>query len=331
MPNRSLDDIRVSPFVLTWPRLLGVELAELARAAAIPLSRLEGNQDLSYAETLRLWDAIESITGDPVFGLHAGMRFTIDQMGVIGPALAHSTHLDAALDVLVQMMNVFVRNAGIRRLDAADGAGIEYTAPTLRSPHGIDTIFAATMALVRHCTGTELVALRLLHQLPKRSPREYTRWFGCAVEWDAPTSQLWFRRQDLALPFRGAAPELAALLAEHAPRLLAPKSWSSSFDQDFERAFWQAHHIGEATLETTASALGVSPRTLQRRLASMGTTFADKRGAVLHHRATQLLREESLSIDVIAERLGYSSRTAFDRAFQRWCGQTPHGFRGQRA
>ena len=319
--------IRVSPFVLTWPRLLGIALPELAHAAALPLSKLEGHDDLSYDETIRLWDALETITGDPAVGLHAGARFSLDQMGVVGPALAHSTHLDAALDVLVRIMNVFVRNAGIRRLDADDGAGIAYRAPTLRSPHGIDTMFAATIALVRHCTGAQLVPLRVCHQLPRRAEHAYQRFYGVVPRWSADESQLWFRKGDLALPFRGASPQLAALLSEHAPRLLARESWSSSFDQDFEGAFFRAHHGGEATLESVAEALGVSARTLQRRLAATETTFAQKRASILHHRALQLLSDDSLSIEQIAERLGYSSRTAFERAFFRWSGQTPHGVR----
>ncbi|AKF08956.1 AraC family transcriptional regulator [Sandaracinus amylolyticus] len=318
--------IRVSSFVLTWPRLLGLSLEEVARASDIPLAQLESGAELSYEETLALWRALEALTDDPVVGLHAGARFTLDQMGVVGPALAHCTHLDAAIDALVRIMKIFVRNAHIARVDTDDGAGIEYRMPTLRTRQGADTIFAATTALVRHCTATHVVPIALEHQMPRCGEAEYERFFGVRPRWDRPTSYLLFARADLALPFRGAAPELAALLSEHAPRLLT-KSESVSFDQELERAFWAAHARGEASLETTAAALGVGARTLQRRLTSMGSSFAQRRSEILHRRAVQLLRDEQIPIDVIAERLGYSSRTAFERAFTRWCGKTPHAVR----
>jgi AraC-like DNA-binding protein len=321
------DAIRVSPFVLTWPRLLGLPLSEVARAASIPLAKLEAAEELTYEETLSIWAALESLTGDPVVGLHAGSRFTIDQMGVVGPSLAHATHLDAALDALVRIMNVFVKNAGIQRVESPLGAGIAYRMPTLRSPHGVDTIFAATMALVRHCTGAPLVALAVDHQMPRRAETEYARFFGVTPRWKQATSALWFRTADLALPFRGASPELAELLAVHAPRLLSTKAQGTSFDQQLETAFWGASATGGATLESTAEALGTSARTLQRRLGAMKTTFAEKRGAMLHRRAMQLLLEETTPIETIAKRVGYSSRAAFERAFFRWEGKTPHAVR----
>lgn len=319
--------IRVLPFVLTWPKLLGIDLEELARVAKLTTDQIEGRVDLSYEETLRLWDAMETITGDPAVGIHAGARFTLDQMGVVGPALAHNANLDAALDALARIMNVFVRNAEIRRIDADDGAGIAYLAPTLRSPHGIDTMFAAALTLMRHCTGVRLVPLRVLHQLGKRAESAYEGFYGVKPIWNASESQMWFRRSDLAKPFRGASSELATLLAEHAPRLMSPGMTSSSADADLESAFWTLHQRGDATLETVAHALRISPRTLQRRLADAGTTFAERRALILRHRAQVLLASDDVPIETIAERLGYSTRSAFERAFFRWTGQTPHAAR----
>jgi AraC-like DNA-binding protein len=324
------DAIRVSPFVLTWPRLLGLPLTEVARVSTIPLAKLEAAEELSYEETLGLWDALETLTGDPAVGVHAGARFTIDQMGVVGPSLAHATHLDAALDALVRIMNVFVKNAGIRRVESDAGAGIAYPMPTLRSPHGADTIFAATMSLVRHCTGQPLVALAVDHQMPRRPHGAYVQHFGVAPRWGRAESALWFKRADLALPFRGASPELAELLAVHAPRLMSSARPSASFDQELERAFWTARPDGTATIDTTAEVMRVSARTLQRKLGHLKTTFAAQRASILHRRATQLLLEETTPIEVIAERLGYSSRAAFERAFWRWSGKTPHAVRAER-
>ncbi len=198
--------------------------------------------------------------------------------------------------------------------------------PELRSRHGVDTIFAATLALKRHCTGVRLVPHAVEHQMPACLESEYTRFFGVTPTWSRPASRMLFSRADLALPFHGAAPELAELLSEHVPRLMRGEH-GLSFEQAFERAFWAAHEAGRASLESTAVALEISPRTLQRRLTSMGTTFAVQRGEILHRRALSLLRDDRLSIEAIAERLGYASRAAFERAFARWSGKTPRSVR----
>lgn len=340
MPNppgraTSPDAIRVSPFVLTWARLLGLTLPDVARVSGLPLEHLETAKELTYEETLSLWSAYETLTEDPVVGLHAGMRFTVDQMGPVGPALAHATHLDAALDVLGRVMSAFARGTGIRRIDSEHGAGLEYAMPTLRTRHGVDTIFGATVALMRECTGScgpsehtgrgPLVPLAVEHQMPAAAPEAYRRFFGVVPRWSTPSCRLWFARADLALPFRGASPALARLLAEKAPSMLAPPSPAAG--DDFEAAFWKAHRAGEATLETAAAALDVSPRTLQRRLTTQGTSFANERARLLSQRATELLAGPA-SVDAIAAELGYGSRAAFERALLRWTGKTVQGIRG---
>jgi AraC-like DNA-binding protein len=59
----------------------------------------------------------------------------------------------------------------------------------------------------------------------------------------------------------------------------------------------------------------------------MKTTFAEERARILHQHAEVLLRERTLPIETIATRLGYSNRAAFERAFLRWSGKTPHAVR----
>ncbi|MFO0682104.1 MAG: AraC family transcriptional regulator ligand-binding domain-containing protein [Sandaracinus sp.] len=328
---------RISAFVLSWIPVLGLSLSEVALAADIPLAKLEGASELTYGELVGFWQALERLTEDPVIGLRAGSRFTIDQMGVMGPAVAACPSLDSAIDLLVHLMSAFVRNVEITRYDDEHSAGLAYRMPSLRTRHGLDNAFASIVALVRQCTGSclpgrtggrgPLVLHAVHHQSERAAEHEYVRFFGVAPTWSMDTSRVLFRREDLSLPFRGASPELAQLLGERALELLQADEVSVTFERELARAFWRAHQDGEATLETTSEAMGMSPRTLQRRLTAQETTFADERAKLLGRRASELLLDESLTIDAIAERLGYASRSAFERAFVRWSGKTPHQVR----
>jgi AraC-like DNA-binding protein len=82
-----------------------------------------------------------------------------------------------------------------------------------------------------------------------------------------------------------------------------------------------------ATLEGVARSLGLSERTLQRRLEGEGTSFLEIQDHVRERCARELLRDATLSLVDIAERLGFSDLATFSRAFKRWTGQPPGMFR----
>jgi len=84
---------------------------------------------------------------------------------------------------------------------------------------------------------------------------------------------------------------------------------------------------GTVSLETAAEHLGISPRTLQRRLTQSGITFWAMVEQSRFEIAGALLRDTDLKVQEIATRLGYSSPGGFSRAFARWAGCSPSSFR----
>ena len=81
-----------------------------------------------------------------------------------------------------------------------------------------------------------------------------------------------------------------------------------------------------ATAEAVARELGVGLRTLQRRLKQQAWTVSRLRSTVFQDIAERMLKEGSAA-EEIAQRLGFSSRSSFQRAFRRWTGTTPGHFR----
>jgi AraC-like DNA-binding protein len=88
---------------------------------------------------------------------------------------------------------------------------------------------------------------------------------------------------------------------------------------------------GGAALERTAIQLGMSPRSLQRHLAGMGTSYSDMVAEVRLNTACHLLLESSESISEIALRLGYAGTSSFSRVFMRWTKIQPVNYRRQGA
>lgn len=86
---------------------------------------------------------------------------------------------------------------------------------------------------------------------------------------------------------------------------------------------------GKSDLNQVATRLGISPRTLRRRLMVEGETFRGLREAYLREQAETLLTGSGLSIEAVALRLGYSDASNFRRALRRWKGQSPGEVRQQ--
>jgi AraC-like DNA-binding protein len=86
---------------------------------------------------------------------------------------------------------------------------------------------------------------------------------------------------------------------------------------------------GDVRVDSIASLLNLSSRTLQRRLAEQGTTFQEVVDRVRATRAKYYLVSEGLSIREIARRLGFSGAPTFHRAFKKWTGSTPERFRSR--
>jgi len=82
-----------------------------------------------------------------------------------------------------------------------------------------------------------------------------------------------------------------------------------------------------ATLLLAARRLGTSPRTLQRVLCALGTSFRAELAQARMQRARDRLINDEVALTAIAFDLGYASLQSFDRQFRRLMGETPSGFR----
>ncbi|MEU6587270.1 AraC family transcriptional regulator ligand-binding domain-containing protein [Nocardia sp. NPDC046763] len=123
---------------------------------------------------------------------------------------------------------------------------------------------------------------------------------------------------------------LQQVLRSYARRLLESASlentWLDAFREVLNSAVW-AGGVGGVTLSKVAMKLGVSDRTLQRRLADHGTTWRAELAMILRDRAIILLQDRSVPVELIASQFGYRDSRVLDRFFLRWTGQSVAEFR----
>ncbi len=159
------------------------------------------------------------------------------------------------------------------------------------------------------------------------------------VSFNSSLNALWFERALLDVPLRGALPSLHHAAGQRVVAQVAQKTTRHAHTTD--PATGQAHGLTtqiEARLrrhpellgqgiEALADALGLHPRTLQRRLREEGEQHSGIVNRVRHDLARQWLLDPALSIECISDRLGFADRRSFTQAFTRWAGMPPSDYR----
>ena len=161
---------------------------------------------------------------------------------------------------------------------------------------------------------------------------------GVPITWGETIDGLWFDRALLDEPLRGAFPSLheqaalrvVASVAQRVAQRRSPDDLAHEGRQltrRIEQAFLDKPRLLGLGLDGLAQEMGLHARTLQRRLKDAGDTHSAIQARVRYQLARQWLKDERLSIEDIAERLGFSDRRSFTLAFTRWSGQTPSQYR----
>jgi AraC-like DNA-binding protein len=119
-----------------------------------------------------------------------------------------------------------------------------------------------------------------------------------------------------------ADPELLPALVRHADDCLAKLQRVDDFRGAVRRLVIESLRGGDASVEGVAARLGMSPRSVQRRLQTLGQPFKDLVAEARLALSKRYLEDPSLSLTDAAFLLGYSDLSAFSRAFRRWTGQS---------
>lgn len=312
----------------------GVSREALCRAAGLDPSALEEPDDaLPFAQLLALCEAGARLTGDAAFGLHVGERTDVKAYGLLGYVTINSRTFGEALARVIRFQQIRT-NAVEFSLDTEGGgrAHLSYlyradAAPDERR-HESEEMLSTMIRVGRELTGVEWspFEVHFEHEGP-RDTSEHERIFRAPVLFGRPVTKLVFDASVLQLPLVGADTTLGSLLERHAEESLASAPRRKLFAGRVHRLIEEGLPAGEARVELVCRRLGVSPRTLQRRLREEGTSFQESLEGVQRSLAESHLLKPEVAICEVSHSLGFSQPSAFHRAFRRWTGLTPREFR----
>jgi AraC-like DNA-binding protein len=191
--------------------------------------------------------------------------------------------------------------------------------------------FAAAIGVLRarRITGMQDLApieVHFMHARPASIAR-HEKLFRCKLRFGAEITQIVLSAQALDMRMSSAEPALNELLERQADAMLQQLPQSRDL-ADHVRALLGAElDLRGASAERVARRLGMSVRTLSRKLGDEGTSYRDLIDEARKQAALRDLAHDAQPIAEIADRLGFASPQSFHRAFKRWTGTTADAVR----
>jgi AraC-like DNA-binding protein len=288
-----------------------------------------------YAAVLQLIERAATVLGDSSLGLRLGASYEARDSGLLGFVMLNSPSLREALNNLQRYFRVI-----------GDGEDIEFerngprlmlrfreSEPALRGlRHKSEYMAAIIVRACRDMTRKRIAPSRVefIHARPNANVA-YDRYLGCPVRFQSEWDALVYDDQVMQLPIIGSDDKLLKVLERACRQVLGPTPRKQELVHDVRD--WAMERItkGPLLINDCARSLGMSSKTLERRLADKGKTFSALVDDLRSGLAKQCLRETNFRLEQVAYLTGYSEPAALVRAFKRWTGTTPMQYRDQRA
>jgi AraC-like DNA-binding protein len=306
----------------------GVEPRDVLRRAG--LRTLKGQ--LTQPQRLALLKAASEAASDPLTALKAGQRQRVHHCGVYGFALATSPTFGDAFAFGRQ--NLELAGAVLRITYRQDG-----TTGVLRShnPGALGSLLPFTAEFWRSSMVTLLSEIleqpfpSTLMRFPYPRPRHadaYALVFNCPIEFSAEQMEWHFDASVLDRPCPSANSLVANICQDFCEAMIVRESAPTTLQREL-RSFVLGNSGKRTSADEAAQAVGLSKRTLFRRLAEEGTSFQNLLDRTRASLACEYLENTRLPISEIADRCGYGDEANFRKAFQRWQNVSPSAWRSR--
>lgn len=272
-------------------------------------------------------------TGDPYYGLKLGKEPHI--AGTIGMMCASCRNLKEAYIQGCKYFRVQGDFATIEFMDDRQYPGIRYTPAQswiLKSPETvrqeIEAMFSFLVSILKINSNHVLRPFRISFAADRPSDLTvYKEVFGIVPLFDQKENVILFRSQDLLIPMKAFNPETFELLRMHIETQVKRISGASLVSEKVRSILLSSLRYRFPDINTVASKLNMSPRTLQRQLNNEQTSFKILLQDTRFNLAKHLLRQKSFSISEISYMLGYSDLGNFSRSFKKYTGTSPQYYR----
>jgi AraC-like DNA-binding protein len=314
----------------------GIELPPLLAKAGLTVAQIEDRSArFEVQRQIRFLELAANALQDDFLGFHLARDYELREIGLLYYVLASSERLGDSLQRAERYSSLANEGIAIRFRPAKDATiRFDYVGVERHSDqHQIECLLTTVVRVCRQLTDRHLVPIHasIAHRRTAQAS-ELNSFLGCDVAFGADADEIVFPADVKDMPVVSVDPYLNKLLVKYCEEALSHRgAGARTLRTDLENAIAPLLPHGKAQAGEVARRLGMSRRTLARRLSAEGLTFAGILADLRVDLAKRHLKDGDLAISQIAWLLGYREVSAFTHAFRRWTGKTPSEVRIQEA
>ncbi|MEL6548272.1 MAG: AraC family transcriptional regulator ligand-binding domain-containing protein [Myxococcota bacterium] len=304
---------------------LGIDPNAVLRRAELPRDLWTRSEAwLSTEEYFRMYQAMEEESGDPELPLRLGSSIPVEAFAPPIFAALCSDNYEIAMSrlshykILIASMVLHVESD-----DDGTSVSLEWIDKRVPAPPGLEQLEVIFFVqLARLGTRHRVVPTRVtVRELPRHTP-PYEEYLGIKLtQGERPSVS--FTAEDARRPFLTANEAMWNFFEGDLRRRLADLSDSATVADRVRAALLELLPSGATSVQQVAKRLGLSTRTLQRRLANEAATYQGILDATRESLARHYLTQTTMTGAEISFLLGYEDPNSFSRAFNSWTGTTP--------
>ena len=304
----------------------------LERVGLTPEVIADPGERLIVRSQITLLDEAAIALQDDCLGFTLARDFDPREIGLLYYVMASSQTLGDALKRVARYSQI-TNEALVVRYREGNGLIISLSysgVPRHSERHQIEFCMFAVLRICRVLTGQNLVPQHfwISHHRSGTTNSEMARFVGTAVEFGATADEFALNANARELPLIHADPYLNNLLLKYCEAALTDRrSNVSQLRTRVENAISSLLPHGRVVVDDVARSLGMSDRTLARKLSDEGLSFTEVLQQLRRDLAVQYLDDPKLHVSKIAWLLGFNEVSAFTHAFKRWTGKTPSQMR----
>lgn len=312
---------------------MGFDCREILKQADIEPSLLDEEQArISPDQYTRLIQNIWSTTKDEFMGL-AHTRCPPGSFAMMCILIVHCETLYQAIKRAARFSKIALGELDIRLIVEGDTATLTIK---LKEPLADPNHFLSECILIiLHRLYCWLIGQRIVldgalfdYDEPRHS-KEYHAFYCRKVCFNQARTGLQFNRRYLDMPVVQDERSLKQYLKLAPANIVKRPKYDDSYAGKVRTLLNQNEDVNFPSLEKVAADLATTPSTLRRNLKKENTSFREIKDAIRRDISIYLLTESNLSLQMIAEKLGYSETSTFQHTFKKWLGISPGAYRGQ--
>ncbi|WP_379139651.1 helix-turn-helix domain-containing protein [Paenibacillus sp. sgz500992] len=326
------DRIKIPPGFWAGLRELGIAAHDVVRQARLPLTIINGPAGVTVAQYFAVWQAYSDLVGDISQGIiKLSTAFDTAQYPPSVMATYHARDYRDALNRMARYKQLCppeslqITEEGESCRIELDWQRTEQSGPAML----VGITFATLLELGRRGSEQPLTAKLVEFSQPMGDVKSLETYFGCPIRTGTECNRLTLRRRDLDCPFVSYNEELLEILTPALDRTLDERQYGRSMTETVKWIMKRSLTGGRPDIQAVARELGMSDRTLQRRLTDEGTSFKQLLMQARHEQALEYLADPTLEIKEVAFLIGYEDQNSFYRAFRSWQGDTPSHWRAE--